>query len=95
MSGNSENRSSRLRSPTIGSGGSSSAAGAARHLAVSLLVTKLPGVTVAQAVTRMRCRVWGDRCGAPRSYVRIEEYGSPEHRDDRLQVVLIGVGVAD
>ena len=65
----------------------------ARHLAISLLCPKLPGATVAQAIARMRCRVRGDRCGAPPSYVRIEECGGPEYRDDRLQVVLIGGGV--
>ncbi len=64
----------------------------ARHLAISLLIPKLPGVTVAQAIARMRCRVRGARCGTRPTYVRVEECGGPEHREDRLQVVLIGGG---
>lgn len=62
----------------------------ARHLAISLLIPRHPGVTVAQAIARMRCRVSGGRCGIPPSYVRIEESGCGGLRGDRLQVVLIG-----
>ena len=64
----------------------------ARHLAIFWLVPKLPGVTVAQAIARVRCPVRGDRRGARPTCVRIEECGGPEHREDRLQVVLIGGG---
>lgn len=61
-----------------------------RFLPVSLLIPRHPGITVMQAIARMRCRVGGGKCGAPPTYVRVEESGGPELRDDRLQVVLTG-----
>ena len=61
----------------------------ARHLAIGPLTSRHPGITVAQAVARMRCQIGGQRCGATPSHVRIEESDGPE-RGDRLQVVLRG-----
>ena len=87
MPGNSESRCSRRRSTITGSGGSSPAAGAARTVPATS-----PSSGLFRSCPASLSRRPSRGCGVRPTCVRIEECGGPEHREDRLQVVLIGGG---